>query len=427
MRLYKPKYRDRHGTEHVIDKWHLEFYYPPGQLHRLAAFKDKRASEELGRNVQRLIDCRISGAELDHTLSLWLESLSGHYRERIAEIGLLDARNEAAGSPLDKHLADYKASLVANGRVQEYVDIVVSRIRVIFDKCRFRCFSDISPEPVHRFLAQLRDGGKGASIETSNQYLRSLKQFCNWMVRNNRAKESPVTHMQGLNSALDQRRRRRALTPDECARLIDAAKNGPIRWSMPGPERALLYGLALETGLRANELRSLTKASFNLDADPPTVTVRAVASKHKREDVLPLRPELAHEIRIYTALRKPDDAVFTAPESSKSCWRTAMMIKADLQAAGIPYIDATGKVADFHSLRHTFITNLAMSGVHPRIAQALARHSSIELTMNRYTHVAMGNMASALSQLPNISTKLDREGHESIAATGTNGKPSQAD
>jgi len=103
------------------------------------------------------------------------------------------------------------------------------------------------------------------------------------------------------------------------------------------------------------------------------------------------------------------------------------MIKADLQAAGIPYIDAAGKVADFHSLRHTFITNLAMSGVHPRIAQALARHSSIELTMNRYTHVAMGNMASALSQLPHISTKFDKAKAESVAATGTNGKPSQAD
>ncbi|MFW5690732.1 MAG: tyrosine-type recombinase/integrase, partial [Planctomycetota bacterium] len=51
--------------------------------------------------------------------------------------------------------------------------------------------------------------------------------------------------------------------------------------------------------------------------------------------------------------------------------------------------DDRGRVVDFHALRHTFISNLARAGVHPRNAQALARHSTIDLTMNVYTHVAM--------------------------------------
>jgi len=38
---------------------------------------------------------------------------------------------------------------------------------------------------------------------------------------------------------------------------------------------------------------------------------------------------------------------------------------------------------------------------------------------NRYTHVAMGNMADALSHLPDISAGIDKE--KSSAATGTNG------
>jgi integrase len=64
---------------------------------------------------------------------------------------------------------------------------------------------------------------------------------------------------------------------------------------MPGRERALLYALALRTGLRANELRSLTAASFNLDAG--TVTVAAAYSKHRREDILPLPPEILGDLR----------------------------------------------------------------------------------------------------------------------------------
>ena len=54
----------------------------------------------------------------------------------------------------------------------------------------------------------------------------------------------------------------------------------------------MLYLLAAETGLRSGELRSLTRASFSLDSKPATVTVAAAYSKHRRDDTLPLRPEL---------------------------------------------------------------------------------------------------------------------------------------
>jgi len=46
-------------------------------------------------------------------------------------------------------------------------------------------------------------------------------------------------------------------------------------------------------------------------------------------------------------------------------------------------------VADFHSLRVTFVTNLAGGGVHPRTAQALGCYSTVELTMKTYTKVGL--------------------------------------
>jgi len=55
--------------------------------------------------------------------------------------------------------------------------------------------------------------------------------------------------------------------------------------------------------------------------------------------------------------------------------------KGDLKAAGIAYADAGGRIADFHSLRKCGATLLAQQGVHPRIAQQMLRHSSVELTM----------------------------------------------
>ena len=69
-----------------------------------------------------------------------------------------------------------------------------------------------------------------------------------------------------------------------------------------------------------------------------------------------------------------------------------------------------------------FISSLAAAGVHPKVAQQLARHSSIELTMNRYTHLAVADVAGALDRLPEIPA--DGNQSEVARATGTDGKPS---
>ena len=59
---------------------------------------------------------------------------------------------------------------------------------------------------------------------------------------------------------------------------------------------------------------------------------------------------------------------------------------------------AAGQVVDFHALRQGFITHLVMANVPPKVAQALARHSTITLTMVRYPHLddlveAVGKLA----------------------------------
>ena len=64
------------------------------------------------------------------------------------------------------------------------------------------------------------------------------------------------------------------------------------------------------------------------------------------------------------------------------------------------YRDSHGKFADFHGLRHTFITNLSLNGVDPKTAQSLARHSDIRLTMQRYTHLDAKNQINAINALP---------------------------
>ena len=40
-------------------------------------------------------------------------------------------------------------------------------------------------------------------------------------------------------------------------------------------------------------------------------------------------------------------------------------------------VESLLKLIHFHSLRHTFITNLSRANVSPKVAQQLARHSDI--------------------------------------------------
>jgi len=66
-------------------------------------------------------------------------------------------------------------------------------------------------------------------------------------------------------------------------------------------------------------------------------------------------------------------------------------------------VDSANRIVDFHALRHGFITYLVTANVSPKVAQLLARHSTITLTMDRYTHLGIGDLAEGLKSLPAVS------------------------
>ena len=112
-----------------------------------------------------------------------------------------------------------------------------------------------------------------------------------------------------------------------------------MRHFMTGRARAMLYRVAMETGLRRKELRALTPASFQLEGDELTVAVDAGRSKNRTATLLPIRDELATELRQWfqTAEFGPSDAL--RPDLTN---HTAKMLKADLEACGIAYVDHAG-------------------------------------------------------------------------------------
>ncbi len=188
-------------------------------------------------------------------------------------------------------------------------------------------------------------------------------------------------------------------------------------------DRLALYATACVSGFRAEELASLRPTAFNLDGDPPTVTLAAENAKNGRTAVQPLPPDVAASLRDYLAGRPADQSVWPGTWYRKA----AEMLRIDLDAAGVPYAveGPDGPLyADFHALRHSDIAMLDRNGATLEEAMQLARHSDPKLTMAVYGRAQLqATSGEAVRRLPALLNGGEPGGVEAAKATGTDSTP----
>ncbi len=406
MRIFRSTYKGRDGKTHKTSKWYIEFRDHLLKTRRMPAFTDRRQSEALGRQVEKLVRFKVSGDALSIELMQWLECVPQKIREYFGKIGLINAERSASSKLLADHIAEFQQSLLDKGDTRKQSQLTMSRVRRIAKECKFTTWTDISASKVQRCVAKMQ--GDGLSKKSANYYLKAFKHFCRWMCEDGRATESPVAHLKTVAvTRQDLRRVRRPLEPDEVRRLLEATRAAERRFNLTGHQRSMIYRLACESGLRANEIRELKVSDF--DFGNCTVTAEDHTAKNHKEKVLPLRPGTAAEIEKMMTNKLPGAQAFKVPG------KPIQMLRPDLERAGIEYQDEAGRYCDFHSLRHTTGSLLAASGVHPKIAQELMRHSDINLTMSLYTHTLRGQEADAVNKLPDFSAPSK----ESQRKTGT--------
>jgi len=300
--------------------------------------------------------------------------------------------------PIEQHQKAFEKKL--SDRSEKYQAHTNGRIKAIIEGCDIKTLADLKLETVQDHLRSYAKTKK-LTNRTYNHYVQAIDAFCNWCVKSKRLPANPLAGLERRNNQIGIKQKRRALKPDEIQRLIDAATNSR-KWYQRynGQTRARIYLMAYMTGLRKNELSSLTPESFDLDSPMPTVTVEAHISKHRKKDLLPLHADLARQVREWLKDIKPGKKLFPLLDKRK----TWLMIKHDLKAAGIPYRTAEG-VADFHAAgRHTYITELLRNGVSLPEARELARHSDINMTM-RYTHIGLEDQSRAIQALPALQMR----------------------
>jgi integrase len=233
---------------------------------------------------------------------------------------------------------------------------------------------------------------EGRAGKTIVNRVGALGSFCRWCVVRQYLAADPLADLADIDTT--PRAQYRALTVDETGRLLAALPG----WLRP------TYVLALLTGLRAQELRSLTRA--HLDTTRNGLRLEAAWTKNRQPGFQPLPARFVGQLAAFadtgraagryrhfarTGALPQDPLVFVNAHPARELDRY-------LKAAGIPKATPEGKLA-FHALRTSFVTFTYEAGATHREAQELARHATPGLTANTYARTRNERLAGITDRI----------------------------
>ena len=381
-----------------------------------------------GKRVTR--SARTSDKAVAERIAAKLEADAALRRDGVIDPHL-DAICDEAQRSIESHLADFEAKMQAANRKPKHIATTTGYVRTLALWADWKTVGEITADEVNRWAAKMKDEGRSARTIQAN--LTAAKSFTRWLTNHHKLPRDPLVSVQKPDPKADRRRERRMLLPEEWGWLRIATADGPERGGMSGLERVLLYAVAIQTGLRASELRSLTRGRLFLGETQPFITCKAGRTKNAKDARQYIQRDLADDLTLHVKSKTPGAAVFAMPRPED----VADMLRADLAAARRDWLKATkhhpaeyerrvqsdflaeknheGETLDFHSLRHTCGAWLAMNGAHPKAIQAVMRHSTITLTMDTYGHLFPGQEADTVARLP----KMLCDDQKMLRATGT--------
>lgn len=204
------------------------------------------------------------------------------------------------------------------------------------------------------------------SIETPRNrqhYLDVLRDCLNKAVKNDLLTKNPCDNLQLPKY---KSKRSRALTHDEEKRFVAACEKDTY---------GMQFLLCLYQGLRIGETKLLTLQDF--DFAKQTLKIDKALNDQYKPDT----PKSEMSNRTIPLFRRTAEALERLPfKMAKSDKQVYSHFKSICLAANIEGYTV-------HSLRHTFATRCAEAGITPSVTQKWMGHSTVDMTLNVYTHV----------------------------------------
>ncbi len=262
-------------------------------------------------------------------------------------------------------------------------------------------FCDVTPGMLNDLYAKLR-GGKGtlSGKPATGTYVRSIHHAIslvyNQAIREERCKRNPCRLAEPPK--IDSQPRR-ALSSSQLNRLVAGLR--------PTRERDCAWLLAAAMGLRRGEICGLSWGDVSFEENLADVHCSYGRNRKLKSPktaagmrLLPLTPELASALKAHRqaqlarglACEEQDPVVVT---------RTGTRVHPDIMERWWAHDRDELGLSGFclHELRHSYLTELARAGVHPKVMQELAGHANSKITMDIYTHVNMEGKRQAAEQL----------------------------
>lgn len=303
--------------------------------------------------------------------------------------GLLgDPARETVEQFLSRWMETVQKQRVRPSTYENYATIIRAHISPTIGRLRL---DRLTPAHLQELYARKVEAGlSGNTIRVIHAILhRALAQAVRWGLL-------PRNPADAVDRPRVTRREMATLTPDQARAFLEAAREDRLN---------ALYVLALSTGMRLGELLGLTWPDVDLEAarlqvrrqlvwlrNAEPVLAEPKTAKGRRSIVLPAlavealrqhrRRQAEERLLAGPAWRDRWQLVFTTPLGTPinpSNLRNRSFRQL-LERAGLPRIR-------FHDLRHTVASLLLAAGTHPKLVQEQLGHSTVQLTLDVYSHV----------------------------------------
>jgi integrase len=341
----------------------------------------------------------------------------GFRRKRDAEAYVVDIESsrqqgtliphERASARFDEVAAAWLASIEGRRKpktVHGYQGLLQVHVLPAFGSRRV---GSITYSDADRFVRSIEELGRKAGTVRNAFFV--LKMVLDYAIRDGNIRTNPCADVdlpspQSPEMLFVTGAQVRALATaiDDRWAALNASRARP---SDPAP-----YGLLVETaaftGLRAGELAALRMANLDLRAGTARVVSSVSIVRGRRVEGIPktragrrtviVNRALCERLRAHLGDRLLDREalVFTQPDGTPLKFGSfySQRFKPAVRAVLPEHLHRLR----FHDLRHTYATLLVEQGAHPKEMAELMGHSSVQITLDRYSHV-MPRMTSVLA------------------------------
>jgi|TARA_R110002153_G_scaffold58306_1_gene159934 integrase len=333
----------------------------------------------------------------------WEQALRGNRTEAQLRTVFEDITRAVQKKPMDfpkcgaflEAWLDREAATLSEGTLKRYAGTVSAFLKSLNAEGRGDAMlADIRPDDVEDFKTRrLKAGLKAATVRAD---LKGLNVPFALAMRTGKIPSNPVAAVKQPDQVSEARK---VFTSSEIDLLLTEALESE-------PEFATAIHLAAFAGLRLGDAVKLTWTAVDTVNKTLTLTPQKTARKG-RELVLPLHPRLeAHLL----ALPLPSDG--NAPICPSLCKckpgghsGLSRRFQAIMQRAGVEQKTTAAKgegrtfnARTFHSLRHSFVSQLQAADVAPDLRMLLVGHSDAR-THSNYTHTELETLRAAVAKL----------------------------